>query len=49
MIKYQMFSEELITKLKPLLTEDLVEILAYYEKKLNNLCHKNEEKEISIS
>ena len=32
-----MFSEELIVKLKPLLTEDMLEILQYYEAKLKNL------------
>lgn len=37
MIKYQMFSEELIAKLKPLMGEDLIDILIYYEKKLKNM------------
>ena len=32
-----MFSEELIGKLKPLMGEDLVDILIYYEKKLKNM------------
>ena len=36
-----MFSEELIVKLKPLLNEELNEILVYYEKKLKNMRNGN--------
>ena len=38
-IKYQMLTEEVVAKLKPLLTEDMVEILTYYEKKLKNTAY----------
>ena len=34
-----MLSEEVIVKLKPLLTEDMIEILTYYENKLKNLAY----------
>jgi ABC-type thiamine transport system ATPase subunit len=38
-IKYQMLTEEVVAKLKPLLTEDMVEILTYYENKLKNTAY----------
>jgi hypothetical protein len=37
-IKYQMLTEEVVAKLKPLLT-DMVEILTYYENKLKNTAY----------
>ena len=41
-IKYQMLSDEVIAKLKPLLSEDMVEILKYYENKLKNMAYDDQ-------
>ena len=44
-----MFSEELIVKLKPLLSEDLIDILIYYEKKLKNMRNFTGDKDLFVA
>lgn len=44
MIKYQTFSEELVVKLKPLLSGDLIDILSYYDKKLKSMRNGTDDK-----